>query len=314
MGFAGVSKLMVFAPDFLIIGAARAGTTALHAYLRQHPDIFMPATKEMNYFAYVGETLAVKGPGADFINNAVTDAKGYAAFFRDAPQSSVTGEASPLYLFEPAAPENIARLAPNAKLIAILRDPVEQAYSHFMYATKSLVENEPDFAKALELEDERLAKGWQPLFGYSRFPRYGEQLARYLERFSSDQILLLDYADYQTEPLLVLQQIMEFVGVTSDFEPDMSWRPNAGGVPKNQRFQDFLLKPNPVTGLAAKLLPKTAINRIRDGLVSLNLERKGSAVPEAAKAILVERLSDDVTRLEELTGRNYDHWRKAWGK
>ena len=143
---------MEHVPDFLIIGAARAGTTALHTYLRQHPDIFMPQAKEMNYFAYVGRTLDVKGPGADFINNAATDAATYASHFADARPGQITGEASPLYLFEPDAPGNIATMAPDAKLIVILRNPIEQAYSHFMYATKSLIEDEPDFARALELE------------------------------------------------------------------------------------------------------------------------------------------------------------------
>ncbi len=303
---------MHYEPDFLIIGAARAGTTALHSYLRQHPEIFMPAVKEMNYFAYAGQDLAVKGPGADFINNAVTDAPGYAAFFADAPDGSVTGEASPLYLYEHNAPRNIARLAPNTKLIAILRDPVEQAFSHFMYATKSLVETEPDFAVALGLEDERLAKGWQPLFGYSRFPRYGEQLARYYNHFPKAQVLILDYEAYQERPLEVLQEIMAFVGVDPSFTPDVSWRPNAGGVPKNKWFQDFLLKPNPITGMAAKILSHDMKNRIRDVLVGLNLKKNDSAVPKAAKAILVERLKDDVAALEELTGRDYSHWRRSW--
>lgn len=304
---------MAHAPDFLIIGAARSGTTALHAYLRQHPKIFMPSVKEMNYFAYAGQTLAVTGPGADFINNAVTDADGYAAYFKDAPEGAVTGEASPLYLYEPKAPENIKAMAPDTKMIAMLRDPVEQAYSHYMYATKSLVEEEPDFKTALLSEQQRAEMGWQPMFGYSKFARYGEQLARYYDLFPKEQILLLDYQDYQERPLEVLQKIMAFVGVDDTFAPDMSWRPNAGGRPKSQWFQDFLIKPNPITGTISKLIPHAMTAKIRDILVGINLNKNDSQLPADAKALLIERLGDDVTKLELLTGRDFSHWRQAWG-
>lgn len=299
---------MDHSPDFLIIGAARAGTTALHAYLRQHPDIFMPEAKELNYFAYAGRDLNVQGPGADFINNAITDGAAYAAHFAPARPGQVTGEASPLYLYEPDAPGNIATMAPEAKLIVILRNPIEQAYSHFMYATRSLVEDEPDFTRALALEEERLAKGWQPLFGYSRFPRYGEQLARYYALFDRAQIHLTTYEEFQADAPRVMRALFAFIGVDSGFQPDMSWRPNAGGVPKSQWFQDFLIKPNPITGMIAKLIPRAATNRIRDALVARNLKKNDSEVPQAARAILRARLADDIARLGEVTGRDFSYW------
>ena len=136
-------------PDFLLIGAARAGTTALHSYLRQHPDIFMPARKEPNFFAFQNDVLDCKGPGADYINNSVTDLTAYKALFNPAPAHAKLGEASPLYLFSERAPANIKETAPHAKMVVILRNPIEQAYSHFMYATKQCIETEPDFGKAL---------------------------------------------------------------------------------------------------------------------------------------------------------------------
>ena len=177
-------------PDFLIIGAARAGTTALHSYLRQAPDVFMPDAKEPNFFAYEGQTLAVKGPGAGFINNSLTRLEDYAALFAGAPDGAICGEASPLYLYEPTAPGNIHRHIPDARLVAILRNPVEQAFSHFLYASRLSVETLDSFTDALGREAERRAQGWQPLFGYSAFPRYGEQLARYFALFPREQFLI----------------------------------------------------------------------------------------------------------------------------
>ena len=300
---------MSFQPDFLVIGAARSGTTALYNYLRQHPDIYMPSrVKEPNYFCYEGLRLEIKGPGAEFINNSVTDADAYAELFDEAQEGQITGEASPLYLYEKRAPERIAALAPDAKMVAILRNPIEQAYSHFMYGTRLLVEDEPDFETALQLEEERLAKGWQPLFGYSAFPQYGAQLSRYFEFFDRSQFLIETYENFDADPMDVLRRIYGFLGVSGDFEADVSYRPNAGGVPKSQAFQDFLIKPNPVTGLIAKVMPLQMRSKIRDHLVARNLKVAKTGMSSAARQILKDRLREDIAVLSDLLDRDFSHW------
>ncbi len=300
---------MNISPDFLVIGAARSGTTALYNYLKQHPDVFMPSRiKEPNFFCYEGLDLDVKGPGAEFINNSVTDPEAYAALFAEAGDAQIKGEASPLYLYEPRAPERISHHAPDVKMIAILRNPIEQAYSHFMYATRLLVEDEPDFEKALGLEEARLAKDWQPLFGYSSFPRYGAQFARYFEHFDRSQFLIETYDDFDQDPMAVLGRIYDFIGVDRDFAPDVSYRPNAGGVPKSQAFQDFLIKPNPITGLIAKVVPLEMRSKIRDKLVARNLKGKDDGMPAGARAILKERLGGDIAQLSDLLERDFSNW------
>jgi hypothetical protein len=295
-------------PDFLVIGAARAGTTALHSYLRQHPRVFMPALKEPNFFAFEGARLAVKGPGADFINNSVTRTADYRALFAPAAPDQVCGEASPLYLWSPDAPAAIRRHVPHARLVAILRNPVEQAYSHFLYATKYTIEPVADFTEALSLEEERLAAGWQPLFGYSRFPRYGEQLARYFDLFPPDQILVRTYEEFLADPARLVAEIFAHIGVDPSFCPDMSEKLNAGGRPKNQALQDFLMKPNPITRAIGYVVPQEARLKIRDRLARLNL-RTDERMPAAARRILVERLDGDIRALERLLGRDFSAWR-----
>lgn len=294
-------------PDFLVIGAARAGTTALHAYLRQHPEIFMPAHKEPNFFAFEGQTLTCAGPGADYINNSVVDLAKYQALFNDAPAGSTCGEASPLYLYSDTAPERIKFHTPEAKMIVILRNPIEQAYSHFMYATKQCIENETVFSHALALETERLAQGWQPLFGYSTFPRYGEQLKRYLNLFPRDQFLIRRYEDYQSDPDGLMHDIFEFVGVDPAFTPDMSGKLNAGGVPKSQAVQDFLMKSNPVTKAVGLIVPKNTRLKIRDWLAKKNMDAPDVMSAEA-RTVLIERLSDDIADLEQLLGWDLSDW------
>ena len=294
-------------PDFLVIGAARAGTTALHGFLRQHPGIFMPARKEPNFFAYEGKELACEGPGADYINNSIVDPAAYAALFSGAPAEARLGEASPLYLYSERAPGRIKHHIPGAKMIVILRNPIDQAYSHFMYATKQCIENVSDFDKALTLEETRLEQGWQPLFGYSQFPRYGEQLARYFELFPRDQFLIKRYEDYQADPDAFLRAVYEFIDVDPEFVPSMGDKVNAGGVPKNQAFQDFLMKPNPVTKAVGLVVPQQTRLKIRDWMARKNMNAPDT-LSRNARSILLERLSDDIRALETLLDWDLSDW------
>lgn len=294
-------------PDFLVIGAARAGTTALHAYLRQHPAIFMPVHKEPNFFAYEGETLACAGPGADYINNSIVDLAAYASLFEGAPAGAKLGEASPLYLYSDKAPARIKHHIADAKMIVILRDPIEQAYSHFMYATKQSIETIVDFETALKLEQERHAKNWQPLFGYSAFPRYGAQMTRYFELFPREQFLIRRYEDYLADPAGLLGDIFEFLEVDADFEPDMADKMNAGGVPRNKAFQDFLMKSNPITQAIGTVVPKQTRLKIRDWLANKNLNAP-EEMSEGAHAELLKRLSGDIKTLESLLDWDLSDW------
>ncbi|MBV1903153.1 MAG: sulfotransferase [Marinosulfonomonas sp.] len=294
-------------PEFLVIGAARSGTTALHSYLRQHPQVFMPARKEPNFFSFEGEVLNCQGPGADYINNSITDLETYRDIFSAVPRSVTCGEASPLYLFAPKSAERIKHHIPKARLVVLLRNPIEQAYSHFLYATKQSVEPEPDFVNALNLEEKRLSEGWQPMFGYSRFPRYSEQLARFFEHFPKEQIFIRTYEDFQDEPERLLQQVFEFIGVDPMFTPDMSNKPNAGGVPKNKAFQDFLMKSNPISRAIGYIVPQGARLAIRDRMSAMNMQKKEGMSAEA-RSILKDRLSDDIRALEKLIDRDLSAW------
>ena len=294
-------------PDFLVIGAARAGTTALYEALRQHPELCLSREKETNYFGYAGTTPATKGPGAEFINNAITRLEDYKEQFSAARPGQTLGEICPLYLYEEPAPGNIRAAVPDAKLIAILRNPIDQAWSHYLYARHNAIEPEPDFVRALDLEEERLAAGWQPLFGYSRFPRYGEQLARYLALFPREQILILDYADWRADSRAVQAEICRFIGVSDDFEATVGDAVNAGGAPKHRWLQELLMRPNPLTA-PARILPVAWRRAIRDVLARRNTGNERLTMPEAARPILRDRLRDDVDALSELLGHDYSRW------
>ena len=295
-------------PTFLVIGASRSGTTALHNYLRQHPDVFMPPEKEPNFFLADGQVLDFKGPAAEWVNNSMRSLEEYQGLFEAGARSLARGEASPLYLYFENAPLRIKHHVPDTRMIAVLRDPAEQAYSHFMYAKRNMLEPLDDFTEALAKEDDRIADGWQPMFRYSSFPRYGEQLARYYAQFDRSQIQLFLYEEFDTRPLPVLAEMFAFIGVDESFVPDVSYRPNASGRPKNKLLQDAVMKPHLATRIAGAMLPRGLRQRVKDIISGSNVERE--VLPADAKAILRARQSEDTLRLQDLIGRDLSAWLK----
>src|SRR5580765_3646808 len=118
-------------PNFLIIGAGKSGTTALYEYLKQHPQVYMSPVKEPRFFAFEGESVNFGGPWGERLNPEVmafNSIASYSALFEDVEDETAIGEASPIYLWAAKAAARIHRRVPDARLIAILRDPVERAY------------------------------------------------------------------------------------------------------------------------------------------------------------------------------------------
>ena len=293
-------------PTFLVIGAARSGTTALYLYLRQHPNVFMSRDKETNFFAFEGEALDFRGPGAEFVNNSIVTLNAYLRLFADAPENAAIGEASPLYLYSPRAAERIHACLPDVRLIAILRNPIEQAYSHYLYARKEAIEPLADFMAALDAQDDRRKARWQPLFQYVDFARYHVQLRRYLEHFRREQLQLFLYEDFASDPLRVTRDIFRFIGVDDAFVPDVSARANAGGIPKSEWWQSVVMRPNAASKLIGSLLPRDARRTMRDALSRVNTRR--DRMPAAARARLRRELRGEILGVQELLGRDLSEW------
>src|SRR5215203_3559900 len=166
-------------PNFLIIGAMKSGTTALYYYLEQHPEIYMSPVKEPNFFSSQGQQNAV---------DAVTNIGAYQHLFKGASDEKAIGEASHSYLYEPGAATAIRRYIPEAKLIAILRNPIERAYSHFLHMVRSGTEPLDDFTQALQ-EKEAVGVHKERTFqDYIGRGLYYEQLRRYFGTFPREQV------------------------------------------------------------------------------------------------------------------------------
>src|ERR1700721_2434582 len=147
-------------PDFLVIGAPKAGSTALHAALAQHPGLYMSTVKEPKFFLTDGPPPARGGAGGGQNPPAHVGGAGYEGLFAPAPPGALRGEATPLYLHDPEAMKRIHALVPQAKLIAVLRDPVERAHSNWTHLRSAGLEPIDDFVAAGAGEPNRAAAGW----------------------------------------------------------------------------------------------------------------------------------------------------------
>jgi len=232
-------------PNFLIIGAAKAGTTSLYEYLKQHPQIWMSPVKEPNFFALEGDTLDFRGPGdQDYIKSfSITKIEDYLNLFQGVENQLAIGEASPLYLYSPSAAERIRHYIPETKLIAILRNPVERAYSQFLMFVRDGREPLSDFAEAFEQEETRMRNNWEWAWQYTHIGFYYVQLQRYFDKFDHSQIRVYLFEDFNTNPVGVLQDIFQFLGVNEEFIPDMSVKHNVSLIPKDKNPDELMLRP-----------------------------------------------------------------------
>ncbi|GFJ84371.1 sulfotransferase family protein [Phytohabitans houttuyneae] len=175
-------------PHFLIAGVPKAGTTALHAALVRHPDLFLPSVKEPKFFLTDGPPPTRGGPGdAQTYQEHVWRREDYERLFDPAPPGALRGEATPFYLHHLDSHARIHRLVPDAKIILLLRDPVDRAHSNWTHLWTAGLEPEADFLTACRLEDQRKAAGWAAFWHYLDLGRYGAQVKHLYEYFPASR-------------------------------------------------------------------------------------------------------------------------------
>jgi hypothetical protein len=204
-------------PDFLVIGAPKAGSTAVHEALVQHPQLFLSTPKEPKHFLTDGtrpRRSSHRGPGdAHSAREWVWQRERYERLFDAAPPGTLRGESTPFYLWDKAAHVRIQRAVPDVKLIAIIRDPVDRAYSNWTHLWCDGLEYEEDFVTACREEPTRIAAGYAPFWRYLELGKYGEQFEHLFRVFAREQVHVLRYKDFVDEPAKSIDSICEFLGV-----------------------------------------------------------------------------------------------------
>lgn len=293
-------------PNFLIIGAAKAGTSSLHYYLNQHPDVFMSEVKEPRFFALEGETLNFQNPDDQSINHdSVTELDAYQALFSAVTTESAVGEASPLYLYSAKAVERINHYIPDTKLIVVLRNPVERAFSCYTHLLREGYETLP-FDQALAEEDNRIANNWAHLWHYKRGGLYAEQLKPYIDTFGRERIKVYLYEDLRADSVAMVQDMFSILGVDSSFVPDMTKR-NVSGIPKHMLLHKFFKRKNVVRSTIKAVVPAGARSQVAQKIKMWNLGDKPVLAPEMRRE-LTDYFRADILQLQTLIDRDISSW------
>src|ERR687889_732202 len=288
-------------PNFLIIGAMKSGTTALYYYLEQHPEIYMSPVKEPNFFSSQEQENA-----ADTVTHIGT----YQHLFRGASGKKAIGEASHSYLYEPGAAAEIRRYLPEARLIAILRNPIDRAYSHFLHMVRSGTERLDAFAQAFQ--EERVAGLSEgPTFkDYIGRGLYYDQLKRYFGMFPREQVRVYLYEDLSSAPISTVQDAFRFLRVDASFVPDVSLRRNVSGSPKYKALDGLLRRQSRIKHAAKVHLParmRWRLSKAFDDLKTRNLVTPPPLKPEVRRQLL-GLYREDILQVQELIHRDLSGW------
>ncbi|MBW4575273.1 MAG: sulfotransferase domain-containing protein [Aphanothece sp. CMT-3BRIN-NPC111] len=291
-------------PNFFIVGAAKAGTTSLWIYLQQHPDIYMSQRpKEPAFFCYRFDRMQ--------------DFDTYLSLFADANGAKAVGEATTSYLASPESAAWIREVYPEAKIIIVLRNPVERAYSLYNWMSREGKEWIATFEKALSAEKDRIGDedfkanipAWHTNYLYFYSGLYFAQVERYLENFPRDQVHIILFEDLKTNPVVATQQVYEFLGVDSSFIPEIEVH-NKGQTPFSVPAQYFIKQK--LNKYLCKLRIPSRL-RLQRSALDINLffgKLVEHRLNEATRRNLQEMYREDIQKTARLIGRDLGAWLK----
>lgn len=299
-------------PDFLVVGAPKAGTTALHAALAQHPQVFTTTPKEPKFWLCDDAPPPHWcGPGDRHSQQEwIWRREDYAALFRDAGPGQVRGESTPFYLWSRSAHRRIAAELPDVRLVALVRDPVDRAYSNWMHLWSDGLEPVDDFEEAFALQDERVDRGYAPFWRYRDLGLYGEQLAHLRSFVDPERILVIRYRDVVDDPAGTVDRACRFLGIETGLVPQIP-RDNARPF-VTPGWRARTLGPVVRTGAAlAQFAPPTWWRGASRPLVRLLAGRGEPYRPPLApeqRARLLPAFADDIELLGEVAGEDFGDW------
>jgi hypothetical protein len=309
-------------PEFFVVGHAKSGTTALHAMLAGHPQVFLPVLRETQFLARGEAERAEPAGGREPRRPRTLDA--YLALFDQASAGQRVGEISTAYLRTPEAAARIAALRPDAQIVALLREPASFVRSFHLQLLQIGFETERDLATALALEPERAAGRripagcpWPGVLLYTRHVRYAEQLRAYHELFGREAVLTLIYEDFRRDNEDVVRQVFRFLGVEESVEiarseanPTVRLRSR-----RADRLMDAVsMGRGPASRAVGSAVKALTPARLRRGAMRAMRRAVVDSAPPAADARLMaelrERFAGEVSAASDLLGRDLG---AVWG-
>jgi len=293
-------------PNFLVVGAAKSGTTSLFNYLTKHSDIYIPAVKECRFFSQLPKNY--KGLGAEFFaNNGITDERNYFELF-SGYEDKVCGDISNdyLYYYEKSIKNILKYLGNKIKIVIILRNPIDRAYSNYMHHIRDGWEN-ISFEKALDYENTRIIDNWGWSYHYINTGMYYCQVKAYLENFKKIKIYLFE--DFKSKDYL-LKDLFAFLEVNEDEELKDENEYNISGYPRNKFIHNFINNDNSIKDILKpmfkSILPNNTIQQIISIIKNKNLKK--IAMENDTRQRLGNIFKDDVKKLSNLIQKDLSHW------
>jgi hypothetical protein len=303
-----MERAMAARPDFFIVGAPKTGTTSLHHYLRQHPQVFMPAVKELNFF----------GSDRQLRNTPRLTLQEYLSVFAPARPGVRIGEASVSYLRSSVAAREIAEFAPGARAIAMLRDPVEVMHALHTELVFLGSEDLTDFGVALEAEaDRREGRRIPPAANnpravlYREAVAFGEQLQRYFEALGRERVHVVIFDDFKADTAAAVRETFQFLGVDDAFQPTLEVV-NPAKVARLRVVQRLLSSPPGWLRRGVRgVIPRPTRKRLYRSVSRLNAraQARQPMAPEL-RARLVAELTPEIERLEAMLDRDLSAWKR----
>jgi hypothetical protein len=307
-------------PNFIVVGAAKAGTTSIYQYLSQHPEVYLSPIKETNYFAkdipldkirkdyYKGGELDVEA----YVNTDLSEQihiafvsrwEHYTKLFKNVKDEKAIGEISNSYLYSEVAAREIHAVDPGMKIIMILRDPIKRAFSHYKMTLRvGLVKD--SFYEEVQRDYAAREKGFRVSHLYVEMGQYAEQVRRYLDTFPRDQVRIYLFDDLKADAASVIDDMLRFLGVDPSQQVDTSFQANQASVPKNVQLVHFLRKTG-IRKLAKKLSPRFVGEAAKKVIYK---EKDDLELTQRDRDFLRPLFERDVQELERILGRDLSHW------
>lgn len=298
-------------PNFLLIGAPKAGTTALHTALADHPQLSMSPVKEPKFFLTDGPPPRRGGGPGDIqtYREHVWRQADYEALFDAAPEGSRRGESTPFYLYDRAAQRRIRALIPGARLIVTVRDPVERAHSNWTHLWSAGLEPIHDFVQACAAERSRIDAGWSAFWHYVGLGKYGEQLEHLYTLFERDQVLVLRYREIVDAPAEALDLICAFLDVKQGILTELP-RENVTAHPDRTLTHRAVSRTLRAAQAIGRHLPGTLSAAMADSLerVLQQNSRQRQPLTWTERQQLIPYFEADIRLLETVTEMDFGDW------
>lgn len=295
-------------PNFLIVGAAKSGTSSLHNYLIQHPQVFMPSYND-NGMKVKEPRFLIKDLVHYRVHNGVWSFEEYQSLFSEVKHEIAIGESTVLYLYYyKHAIKNIKRyLGDEVKIIIMLRNPTDRAYSAFQHVSRGFKESY-SFEEAIEIEAGRLEREGDltPMVMYKEMGMYYKMVKSYKDCFKDVHVIF--YEDFRDNINSEMNKVYDFLGISKDIKINLNIRYNVGDKSwKSQNLKYIFKKSAFIKSIFKFILPKKITCEIRTILVKI-FSNKVTPIKETTRKLLNDYFKEDVIKLSELLNKDLQHW------